>query len=68
MVEKKQVKKATKNATAHVKNAAQVAKGSAKVSAGKALGDRKLETRGHLDKATGKVKQAGQRAKETLKK
>lgn len=68
MVDKKKIQKTTKNTTAHVKNAAQVAKGQAKVTSGKALGDRKLETKGQLDKAKGRAKQAGQSVKESIKK
>jgi uncharacterized protein YjbJ (UPF0337 family) len=66
MVEKKQVKKAASRATAQVKNAAHVAKGTVKQSTGKALGDRKLQAKGTIEKTIGRVKQTGERAKRSL--
>jgi uncharacterized protein YjbJ (UPF0337 family) len=66
MVEKKEVKKAASRATTQVKNAAHVAKGTVKESTGRALGDRKLQAKGTIEKTIGKVKQTGERAKKTL--
>jgi uncharacterized protein YjbJ (UPF0337 family) len=41
-----------------IKGSAQQAKGAVKESAGKVLGDKKLETEGKTDKAAGKVQNA----------
>jgi uncharacterized protein YjbJ (UPF0337 family) len=41
-----------------IEGSAEQAKGAVKETAGKALGDKKLETEGKTDKATGKVQNA----------
>ncbi|MGB8179787.1 MAG: CsbD family protein [Acidimicrobiales bacterium] len=68
MVDNKKVKKSAGTAVTHAKNAAEVAKGKVKSSAGKVVGDHRLETEGKLDEAKGRVKQAGQKVSETFKK
>jgi uncharacterized protein YjbJ (UPF0337 family) len=68
MVDKKKVQKSVGTATTHAKNAAQVAKGKVKSTTGKVVGDHRLQAEGKIDEAKGRVKQAGQKVKETLKK
>ncbi len=50
------------------KNLAQIAKGKLKEAAGKTTGDQDLETEGDLDQIKGNAKQAGEKAKDALKK
>jgi len=50
-----------------IKGSAQQAKGVAKEAAGKVLGDRKLETEGKADRATGKLRNAAGGLKDTLR-
>lgn len=68
MVDKKKVQKSAGTAVTHAKNAAEVAKGKVKSTTGKAVGDRRLQAEGKIDEAKGRVKQAGQNVKESLKK
>jgi uncharacterized protein YjbJ (UPF0337 family) len=68
VVDNKEVRKTAATAATHAKNAAEVAKGKVKSSAGKVVGNHRLETEGKLDEAKGRVKQAGQKVSETLKK
>ena len=50
-----------------IDGAANQAKGAVKEVAGKATGDRKLQTEGTLDKAEGQVQSVVCRAKDTLR-
>ena len=50
-----------------IKGSAKQAKGAVKVAAGKAFGDKKLETKGHADKAAGKVQNAVGGLKDALR-
>jgi uncharacterized protein YjbJ (UPF0337 family) len=50
------------------KNKAKVAKGTAKQSAGKVTGSKRLTAEGKADKATGHLKNAGEKVKDALKK
>jgi len=50
-----------------IKGSAEQAKGSVKETAGKILGDKKLETDGKADKIEGKVRNAIGGLKDTLK-
>jgi uncharacterized protein YjbJ (UPF0337 family) len=49
------------------KNKAQVAKGHLKETAGKATDDRSLQAKGKKDKASGNLKQAGEKVKDALR-
>ena len=53
--------------TDKVKNTAQTAKGSVKEAAGRATNNRDLEAEGMVDKATGNLKQAGEKVKDAFK-
>jgi len=55
------------SATDKAKNKAQVAKGRVKEVAGKASGDRTLEAEGKGDKASGNLKQAGEKLKDAVR-
>ena len=59
-------KKKAGDAKTHVKNAAATTKGKAKAVTGKALGNKKLQTKGKLEEVKGKTKKAGQRVKEKI--
>ena len=59
-------KKKASAAKSHVKNAAEVTKGKVKAATGKAVGNKRLQTKGKLEVVKGKTKQAGQRVKETF--
>jgi len=48
------------------KNKAQAAKGTVKEKAGRATNDRSLEAKGKGDKASGNLKQAGEKVKDAL--
>lgn len=50
-----------------IKGSANQAKGAIKEAAGKAMGDKKLETEGKMDKAAGKVQNAVGGLKDTLR-
>jgi uncharacterized protein YjbJ (UPF0337 family) len=50
------------------KNKAKVLKGRGKQGAGKATGNKRLKAEGRADKATGNVKNAGEKVKDALKK
>ena len=50
-----------------IDGAANQAKGAAKETTGKAIGDKKLQTEGTLDKAKGRVESAVGGAKDTLR-
>jgi uncharacterized protein YjbJ (UPF0337 family) len=50
-----------------IKGAAEQVKGSVKERAGKALGDKKLETEGKVDKAAGKIRNAIGSAKDAVR-
>ena len=50
-----------------IKGSAEQAKGAVKVAAGKAFGDKKLETEGQADKAAGKVQNAVGGLKDALR-
>ena len=50
------------------RNTAQQAKGRVKEAAGKASGDRDLETKGKTDRAKGSLKQAGEKVKDAFRK
>lgn len=50
------------------KNATQVAKGHVEEAVGKATGNDRLETSGKVDQMKGKVKQAGEKIKDAVKK
>ena len=50
------------------KNKAQITKGKVKEVAGRATGDKKLETKGKTDQAKGNLKQAGEKVKDAFKK
>ena len=50
-----------------IKGSAEQAKGAVKETAGKILGDKKLETEGKADKVTGKVQNAVGGLKDTLR-
>ncbi len=50
------------------KNKAQEAKGHVKYAAGKATKDRSLQAEGKGDKASGNLKQAGEKVKDAFKK
>jgi uncharacterized protein YjbJ (UPF0337 family) len=50
------------------RNTAQQAKGKVKEAAGKASGDRDLETKGKTDRAKGSLKQAGEKVKDAFRK
>ena len=50
-----------------IKGSANQAKGAIKEAAGKAMGDKKLETEGKMDKAAGKVQNAVGGMKDTLR-
>jgi uncharacterized protein YjbJ (UPF0337 family) len=49
------------------KDKAQVAKGKVKSAAGRASGDRRLQTRGKADEVSGNLKQAGEKLKDATK-
>jgi uncharacterized protein YjbJ (UPF0337 family) len=49
------------------KNKAQAVKGGVKEAAGKATNDRTLEAKGKADKASGNLKQAGEKLKDAVK-
>ena len=51
-----------------VKNKAQAAKGNVKEKTGKATNNRSLEAKGKGGKASGNLKQAGEKVKDALKK
>lgn len=51
-----------------IKGTAKEIKGAAKEAVGKALGDRKLESKGQVEKATGKVQNAFGGLKDALRK
>jgi uncharacterized protein YjbJ (UPF0337 family) len=51
-----------------VKNKAQEARGHLKDAAGKATNDRTLQAKGKKDKSAGNLKQAGEKAKDALRK
>jgi uncharacterized protein YjbJ (UPF0337 family) len=55
------------SATKKVKNAVESAKGDVKQAAGRATGDRDLEAEGKVDKASGSLKQAGEKVKDAFK-
>ncbi len=48
------------------KDKAQAAKGTVKEKAGKATDDQSLEAKGKADKASGNLKQAGEKVKDAL--
>jgi uncharacterized protein YjbJ (UPF0337 family) len=50
------------------KNTAQRAKGKIKETAGKATGNERLRRQGKADQMKGKIKQAGEKIKDALKK
>jgi uncharacterized protein YjbJ (UPF0337 family) len=50
-----------------IDNKAEELKGKAKEGAGRASGDRELETEGKVDQAKGNLKQAGEKAKDAFK-
>ena len=50
------------------KNNAQIAKGKIKEVTGRAAGDDELEVDGKIDQVKGHLKQAGEKAKDALKK
>jgi uncharacterized protein YjbJ (UPF0337 family) len=50
-----------------IKGAADQAKGAVKVGVGKAIGDTKLQGKGHLDKAKGKIESAVGNAKDKIR-
>jgi uncharacterized protein YjbJ (UPF0337 family) len=52
----------------HVKGAADKAKGAIKDTAGKVIGDKKLEAEGKIDKAKGEAHHAAGEVKDALKK
>lgn len=54
------------SATDKIKNKAQEAEGQIKESAGKALDDPYMEGEGKADKASGNLKQAGEKVKDAL--
>jgi uncharacterized protein YjbJ (UPF0337 family) len=54
------------SATDKAKNKLQEAEGHVKESAGRATGDRSLETKGKRDKAAGNLKQAGEKVKDAV--
>jgi len=49
------------------KNKAEELGGEVKEKAGQATGDRRLETEGHVDQASGNLKQAGEKVKDAFK-
>jgi uncharacterized protein YjbJ (UPF0337 family) len=49
-------------------NKAKEIKGKIKKKAGKAVGNPRLETEGHVDQAEGDLKQAGEKVKDAFKK
>jgi uncharacterized protein YjbJ (UPF0337 family) len=49
------------------RNAAQSAKGKVKEAAGKATGDRKLESKGKTDQTKAKVKKTGEKVKDVFR-
>ncbi|MFE0375286.1 CsbD family protein [Streptomyces inhibens] len=49
------------------RNIGDIAEGKAKETTGKALGNESLEKKGKMEKAKGKVKQAVERGKDTLR-
>jgi uncharacterized protein YjbJ (UPF0337 family) len=51
----------------HLKGTAEKAKGAIKDTAGKVTGDKKLQTEGKLDKATGSAHNVAGDVKETVK-
>jgi uncharacterized protein YjbJ (UPF0337 family) len=54
--------------TDKAKNSAQQAKGKIKETAGKAVGNNKLEAEGNADQMKGNLKQAGEKVKDAFKK
>jgi uncharacterized protein YjbJ (UPF0337 family) len=50
-----------------VKNTAQAAKGKVKERTGKATGDRSMQARGKAERASGKLKEAGENVKDALR-
>ena len=56
------------SATDKVKNKAQTTKGEVKRVVGKVTKDRSLEAEGRTDKASGNLKQAGEKVKDAFKK
>jgi uncharacterized protein YjbJ (UPF0337 family) len=50
-----------------IRHKAQSAKGAAKKSTGRVTGNRRLRTRGHVEKATGDAKQAVDKVKDAFK-
>jgi uncharacterized protein YjbJ (UPF0337 family) len=50
-----------------IKGSAEQAKGAVKETAGKAFGDKKLETEGKIDKAAGKLKNAAGGIKDAVR-
>jgi uncharacterized protein YjbJ (UPF0337 family) len=56
------------SATDKAKNKLQETKGHVKEGAGKATNDRSLEAEGKGDRATGNLKQAGEKVKDAFKK
>jgi uncharacterized protein YjbJ (UPF0337 family) len=49
------------------KNQAQVVTGHAKEAAGKVTNDKSLQAEGKVDRAAGKLKQAGEKVKDAIK-
>jgi uncharacterized protein YjbJ (UPF0337 family) len=56
------------SATDKAKDKVQAAKGTVKEKAGKATNDRSLQAKGKSDKASGNLKQAGEKVKDAVKK
>lgn len=50
-----------------IRNAAEKAKGTVKETTGKVTGDRSLETEGKVDQSKADLKQAGEKAKDSLR-
>jgi uncharacterized protein YjbJ (UPF0337 family) len=61
-----QPKETVMGAIDKAKDKAQAAKGTVKEKAGKATNDRSLEAKGKGDKASGNLKQAGEKVKDAL--
>jgi uncharacterized protein YjbJ (UPF0337 family) len=48
------------------RNVGQIIRGRFKKAAGKSMGDEQLEAEGHVDEASGKLKQAGENVKDAF--
>jgi uncharacterized protein YjbJ (UPF0337 family) len=68
MTKKVDMKKSAEHMIGQAKTTAEIAKGKMKEAAGSATGNHKLEVRGKLEQAKGRVQQAGKKARDAFDK